>query len=73
MIVSILFQGKKYSYESENHRIHIGKMFGFLKDEQGIVSISNRIFEMKLYNLLISENETDSRIFTVADMEKTSL
>ena len=70
MIVSILFQGKKYSYESENHRIHIGKMFGFLKDEQGIVSISNRIFEMKLYNLLISENETDSRIFTAADMEK---
>lgn len=61
---------KYYSYESENHRIHIGKMFGFLKDEQGIVSISNRIFEMKLYNLLISENETDSRIFTAADMEK---
>ena len=25
---------------------------------------------MKLYNLLISENETDSRIFTAADMEK---
>ncbi|MCI9341312.1 MAG: ATP-binding protein [Dorea sp.] len=61
---------KYYSYESENHRIHIGKIFGFLKDEQGIVSISNRIFEMKLYNLLISENETDSRIFTAADMEK---
>ena len=61
---------KYYSYESENHRIHIGKIFGFLKDEQGIVSISNRIFEMKLYNSLISENETDSRIFTAADMEK---
>ncbi len=70
MICSILFQGKKYAYEAENHRIHIGKMFGFLKDEQGIVSISNRIFEMKLYNLLLSENETDSRMFTAADMVK---
>lgn len=70
MIQSILFQGKKYAYEAENHRISIGKMFGFLTEKQGMVSISNRIFEMKLYNLLISENETDSRIFTAADMEK---
>lgn len=70
MIQSILFQGKKYAYEAENHLINIGKMFGFLKESQGMVSISNRIFEMKLYNLLISENETDSRIFTAADMEK---
>ena len=70
MICNILFQGKRYAFEAENHRIHIGKMFGFLKDSQGIVSISNRIFEMKLYNLLLSENETDSRIFTAGDMEK---
>lgn len=35
-----------------------------------MVSISNIIFEKKLYNLLISENETDSRIFTAADMKK---
>lgn len=70
MIYNILFQGKRYSYEAENHRIHIGKMFGFLKEDHGLVSISNRIFEMKLYNLLISENETDSKIFTAADMEK---
>ena len=70
MIQSILFQGKKYAYEIENFKINIGKMFGFLAEKQGMVSVSNRIFEMKLYNLLISENETDSRIFTAADMEK---
>lgn len=70
MIHSILFQGKKYAYEIENHKVNIGKMFGFLAEKQGMVSVSNRIFEMKLYNLLSSENETDSRIFTVADMEK---
>ncbi len=62
MVYGILFQGKKYAYESENHRIRIGEMFGFLKESQGTVSISNRIFEMKLYNLLLSEVETDGRI-----------
>lgn len=45
-------------------------MFGFLKESQGTVSISNRIFEMKLYNLLLSEVETDGRIFATAEMEK---
>lgn len=70
MIYNILFQGKKYVYEPENHRINIGEMFGFLKESQGTVSISNRIFEMKLYNLLLSEAETDVRMFTAADMSK---
>lgn len=70
MVYGILFQGKKYAYESENHRIRIGEMFGFLKESQGTVSISNRIFEMKLYNLLLSEVETDGRIFATAEMEK---
>lgn len=70
MIYGILLQGKKYAYESENYRIRIGEMFGFLKENQGTVCISNRIFEMKLYNLLLSEAETDNRMFTTADMEK---
>lgn len=73
MVYGILFQGKKYAYESENHRIRIGEMFGFLKESQGTVSISNRIFEMKLYNLLLSEVETDGRIFATAEMEKNQV
>ncbi len=70
MIYSILFQGKKYSYEAENERIRIGEMFGFLKEKDGMVCVSNRIFEMKLYNLFLSEEETDIKIFTTAEMEK---
>ncbi|MCD8133017.1 MAG: AAA-like domain-containing protein [Clostridiales bacterium] len=70
MIYSILFQGKKYVYETENERIRIGEMFGFLKERDGLVSVSNRIFEMKLYNLFLSEEETDTKIFAAAEMEK---
>ncbi|MCD7820019.1 MAG: AAA-like domain-containing protein [Lachnospiraceae bacterium] len=70
MIYGILFQGRKYSYEAENERIRIGEMFGFLKEKDGIVCVSNRIFEMKLYNLFLSEEETDFKIFTTAEMEK---
>ncbi|MCD7885540.1 MAG: AAA family ATPase [Lachnospiraceae bacterium] len=70
MIYSILLQGRKYSYETENELIRIGEMFGFLKERDGAVSISNRIFEMKLYNLFLSEEETDAKMFTAADTEK---
>ncbi|MCC8045990.1 MAG: AAA-like domain-containing protein [Clostridiales bacterium] len=70
MIYSILFQGKKYAYEAENSRIRIGAMFGFVKECNGAVAVSNRIFETKLYNLFLSEDETDNLIFSTADMEK---
>ncbi|MCD7833699.1 MAG: ATP-binding protein [Lachnospiraceae bacterium] len=70
MIYSILFQGKRYSYEADNESIRIGEMFGFLKEEDGAVVVANRIFEMKLYNLFLSEEETEEKIISVADTEK---
>lgn len=53
----ILFRGVRYSYETDHPIINIGKMFGFMKDDQGFAAVANRIFEMKLYNLLLSETE----------------
>lgn len=70
MIYGILFLGEKFSYEAENGHIRIGEMFGFLKEKDGVVCVSNRIFEMKLYNIFLSEEETDTKIFTVAETEK---
>ncbi|MCC8082276.1 MAG: AAA-like domain-containing protein [Lachnospiraceae bacterium] len=71
IIYSILFRGEKYVYEAENDRIRIGVMFGFLKVRDGAVAVSNRIFETKLYNLFLSEDQTNTRIFSTADMEKS--
>ena len=33
----------------------IGNMFGFFRDDDGQVAISNRIFEIWFYNLFIAE------------------
>lgn len=70
MLQEMLFTGRKYSYEAENYLINIGGMFGFLTESEGMVCVSNRIFEMKLYNLFISEEETGSKIFAVSAMER---
>ena len=70
MIQSILFQGKKYAYEAENHRISIGKMFGFLTEKQGMVSISNRIFETQLYNMFLSEEVSEGLGYRIPALDK---
>lgn len=56
MISRILFRGMKYSFEINHPVINLGVMFGFLKDFHHTVAVANRIFEMKLYNLLLSED-----------------
>lgn len=66
MLQNILFTGRRYSCESENYLINLGKMFGFLKEKDGFICISNRIFEMKLYNLFLSEEKMNSEIYKAA-------
>lgn len=70
VLYNILFVGSRYSYEADNSILNIGIMFGFLKDSQNTIVIANRIFETKLYNLFISEEEVHSSIYNVAVMEK---
>lgn len=58
MLKEILFHGRDYAYETENPFINLGIMFGFLKNQNHTVVVANRIFETKLYNFFLSEEET---------------
>ena len=42
---------------------NMGLMFGFLKEKDGHVAVSNRIFEMRLMNLFITEESVGSDVF----------
>lgn len=57
MIYSILFTGKNVAYNPDNEAVDMAVMFGFVKNQKGNVAIANRIFETRLYNLFLSENE----------------
>ena len=57
MLKNILFQGKRYTYEANAQVTQLGIMFGFLKEQNQAVCVSNRIFETKLYNFFLSEEE----------------
>lgn len=70
MISSILFEGKDYPYVATNHSIEIASMFGFVCNDHNIVKISNRIFEMVLYNHLLSEEIVNSKMYDSALVNK---
>lgn len=57
MLKTILFTGKTFSYSADESIIDMAAMFGFIKNLNGIVAISNRIFEIRLYNYYLSEDE----------------
>ena len=63
MIEEILYQGKRISFSPAEKSINLGLMFGFLKEQDGYVTIANRIFEMYLLNLFIAEESVKSEIF----------
>ena len=70
MLYGILFNGEKIPYNADTHVINIGIMFGFLKNDQKVVAVSNRIFETRLYDMFMSEEILESRIYRSAVLDK---
>ncbi|MCD8019469.1 MAG: AAA-like domain-containing protein [Clostridiales bacterium] len=66
MLRNMLFQGNRYSYNLYNEAINLGSMFGYMKNCNGSVAVSNRIFEMWLYNLFLSEDELEDVMYDEA-------
>ena len=46
MIEDIIYRGRKITFSPEQKSINLGLMFGYLKEESGLVTIANRMFEM---------------------------
>lgn len=61
VIYSLLFSGQKIIYNPDDPWIDLAMMYGFIRNSNGTVLISNRIFEMRLYNYFLSTNEAQTR------------
>ncbi len=57
MFQEILFQGKAFSFNLDTKEISLASMFGYAVSKDGKVQVANRIFETRLYNYFLSENE----------------
>lgn len=71
VIYSILFSGERIVYNPDDPWLDLAMMYGFIRNLDGAVAISNRIFEMRLYNYFLSTAEAQGTdIFRAASQDK---
>lgn len=71
LLYSMLFQGRKFLFNAYDSAIHSAAMYGFVRNDNGIVIIANRIFETVIYDWFISLETTDSLIFAEGVNDKS--
>lgn len=55
MLRGILCHGVEFSFVGKDAVIELGRMFGFIRDDNGRVAVANVIFETVLYDVFTSE------------------
>ena len=63
MLENIIYQGMRIPFSPDEKAVSMGLMFGFLTEKNGQVAIANRIFEMYLLNLFMTEEAGKSEIY----------
>ncbi|MDO4156508.1 MAG: AAA-like domain-containing protein [Oscillospiraceae bacterium] len=71
LLYAILFQGKKFLFSAYDATIYSAMMYGFVKNQNGAVAISNRIFETVIYDWFISLESTNHPIFSEGVNDKS--
>ncbi len=67
----ILFKGQKIPYNPDDATIDDAFMYGFVKNDHGLIAVANRVFEVRIYNWFISLETTDSQIFAEGVNDKS--
>lgn len=71
VIIRLLFQGQSIAYNADDTAIQNARMFGFVKVQNSMVLLANRIFEMRLYNkFLLDFKEQNNDIYMKSSCQK---
>ena len=78
ILQKLLFSGEQLSYSPYDIPVQEASMYGFIKEQQGMIKLSNRIFETLLYNYFLTKMEmqdTDiyNDIYNAGTEEKLAL
>ena len=69
MLQELLFAGKKIAYNFYETAVNVATMYGFVKDDNGTMVVSNRIFETWLYNYYLSTAEVQKKDIYVSALQ----
>ncbi len=70
LIQNILFGGISIPFQRGLPMIELGFTFGFLREEDGLVAIANRIFETKMYDQFLTEMSVDNQLYAEAEAQR---
>ena len=59
-----LMEGTRLMWNPNNREIVQMEMYGLIRNDQNTVRLANRIFETRLYNLFLSEEEMKNNVFS---------
>ena len=71
MLYEILYTGRRVTFNRDDREINIAGMFGYIYDKNGAVAIANRILEMRLYNLFVTEASKVDDIYRSGSVDRT--
>ena len=71
MMEQILYQGKNFPYSPYVKPVQLGVMFGYLKEKDGYIAVANRIFEMGLLNMFVTEEALKSDAYRRGQRDKS--
>ena len=63
-IRSILMEGIRLTWNPDQDDIAQMQMYGLIRNDHNTVRVANRIFETRLYNLFLSEEEMKNNVFS---------
>ena len=68
---NILMRGETVAYLPDDEEQRLLRMYGFIYNKHNTVAVSNRIFEMRLYNYYIGESKKNEDLKQLAAANKT--
>ena len=71
MLYEILYTGRRVTFNRDDREINIAGMFGYIYDKNGAVAIANRILEMRLYNLFVTEASKVDDIYRSGSVDRS--
>ena len=70
LLKGILYRGFEESFNTYYKHIEIAAMFNYIKNVNGKVAIFNRIIETWMYNLFMTEEQIENRLYDQGSIEK---
>ncbi|MCL2158924.1 MAG: AAA-like domain-containing protein, partial [Oscillospiraceae bacterium] len=68
LLYDILICGDSFGFKLGNPVIDLANMYGIIANKNGLVAVSNKIFETIIYDYFISINETSLKSKTIRDV-----